>query len=208
MRIVRGPRDHGFAIIPNAALEDARLSWRARGILAYLLSRPPAWQTSSERLAAAAREGRDAVRSAMAELEAAGYLTRERARVEGGRFATVVVIRDHPQAGDAAVDNSTGAWKSGVGAPGVGFPGVSSKTETKNPPTPPGAGRCPTHGNNPASRCRGCGTSPRQLRAAADAEARAKPPWCGSCDERTRLVDDEGPRRCPSCHPLSVRASS
>jgi hypothetical protein len=29
-----------------------------------------------------------------------------------------------------------------------------------------------------------------------------RPPWCGSCDEQTRLVGDDIPRRCPDCHPL------
>jgi hypothetical protein len=34
-----------------------------------------------------------------------------------------------------------------------------------------------------------------------------KPPWCGECDEQTRLVDREGdhPARCIRCHPLSVK---
>jgi hypothetical protein len=31
----------------------------------------------------------------------------------------------------------------------------------------------------------------------------AKPPWCGECDERTRLLGDDPPRRCPACHPLA-----
>lgn len=37
---------------------------------------------------------------------------------------------------------------------------------------------------------------------------RNAPPWCGDCDERTRIrVDDEATgqsRRCPHCHPLVV----
>jgi hypothetical protein len=35
----------------------------------------------------------------------------------------------------------------------------------------------------------------------------AKPPWCGECDQQTRLVDRDGdhPARCIRCHPLSVR---
>lgn len=32
-----------------------------------------------------------------------------------------------------------------------------------------------------------------------------KPPWCGGCDERTRLAGDP-PYRCPICHPLAVGA--
>lgn len=31
-------------------------------------------------------------------------------------------------------------------------------------------------------------------------------PWCGKCDEVTRLLGDDSPRRCPDCHPLVVQA--
>lgn len=40
-----------------------------------------------------------------------------------------------------------------------------------------------------------------------------RPPWCGVCDDRTRLIDDTvdghvSTRRCPTCHPLEVRHGS
>jgi DNA-binding transcriptional ArsR family regulator len=35
--------------------------------------------------------------------------------------------------------------------------------------------------------------------------AQVRPPWCTQCDERTRMIDDDRPARCPNCHPLSVR---
>jgi hypothetical protein len=31
----------------------------------------------------------------------------------------------------------------------------------------------------------------------------ARPPWCGECDEATRMRDPDRPRRCPDCHPLA-----
>ncbi len=34
------------------------------------------------------------------------------------------------------------------------------------------------------------------------AAEKPKPPWCGGCDEATRLTLDDNPRRCPDCHPL------
>jgi hypothetical protein len=34
----------------------------------------------------------------------------------------------------------------------------------------------------------------------------AKPPWCGECDEATRLLGDDVPQRCPKCHPLADQA--
>ena len=47
----------------------------------------------------------------------------------------------------------------------------------------------------------------RQLPAQDPGTGPPKPPWCGECDEQTRLVDREGdhPARCIRCHPLSVK---
>jgi hypothetical protein len=38
--------------------------------------------------------------------------------------------------------------------------------------------------------------------------AAGKPPWCGECDEVTRLLGDDHPRRCPACHPVAVQAEA
>lgn len=62
-----------FAQISNAVVEDKRLSWRARGILCYLLSKPDGWKANPRDIEKRGPEGRDAVRKAMAELQAAGY---------------------------------------------------------------------------------------------------------------------------------------
>lgn len=96
MKLRRIEKPRGWTSIPNATLEDARLSWRARGILAYLLSRPEGWDTDSERLAAIAKEGRDAVRSALRELETHRYLFRVKAQGMGGLWSTEYVLYDTP----------------------------------------------------------------------------------------------------------------
>lgn len=38
----------------------------------------------------------------------------------------------------------------------------------------------------------------------AGSAAAAKPPWCGECDEVTRLVGEDSPARCPVCHPMAA----
>lgn len=77
MAIIRTPRPSDrFAQISNEALSDERLSYRARGVLAYLLSRPNGWRTTSQGIADKGQEGRGAVRSALHELEEFGYLSR------------------------------------------------------------------------------------------------------------------------------------
>ena len=66
-------RENPFVQIDKRPLEDSRLSWRAKGILAYLLSKPNDWTVRTEDILAHGTEGRDAVRSAMGELKETGY---------------------------------------------------------------------------------------------------------------------------------------
>lgn len=97
MSIIRAPREGNFTIIPNDTLRDTRLSYRARGVLAYVLSHPDNWVTSAQRLADEGTEGRDAMRKALGELETAGYLVRRRYRGDDGRWQTDQVLHDTPQ---------------------------------------------------------------------------------------------------------------
>jgi hypothetical protein len=71
-------RRRHFTIVDNATLQDARLSYRARGVLAYLLSLPDGWVTDHRKLASFAVEGERAVLAALKELETHGYLIRRR----------------------------------------------------------------------------------------------------------------------------------
>lgn len=71
--IFRMHRREEFCIIARAAVQDARLSFRATGLLAYLLSLPTDWKVSVEHLRSARAEGRDAIRSALNELRKFGY---------------------------------------------------------------------------------------------------------------------------------------
>lgn len=131
--IIRVARRRRFTVIDQRAVNDGRLSFRARGILAWLLDKPDDWQCNSKTLTQAGREGRDAVLAALRELEVAGYLRRDRAHDERGRWLSTTTVYEQP------VDNqSTGDGFPGPGSPGVGEPGASSKTETKDyePTTP------------------------------------------------------------------------
>lgn len=79
-----------FTIIDNEAIEDARLSLEALGLLAYLLSKPDDWNVVVEQLIASRPNGRRAVRAALAELEKFGYIVRKgQKKVAGSRFGHV-----------------------------------------------------------------------------------------------------------------------
>lgn len=87
--------DGQFTQISNAWLRDSRLSFKARGLLAYIESHSPEWTISAQWLAANNPEGKEAIRSALAELELLGYLKREQEN-EGGRFGEVTFTTQEP----------------------------------------------------------------------------------------------------------------
>lgn len=66
--------DREFSHIPNATLQDPRLSWKSTGLLSFLLSMPDDWEISLEDLRTRKMDGRDSTRSAISELETAGYM--------------------------------------------------------------------------------------------------------------------------------------
>jgi hypothetical protein len=87
MSIKRGsiPADR-FTIISNDWLRDPRLSWKAKGLLAYIASHAKDYRLTTEQIMSEGKEARDAVRSGLRELEEAGYLRRVDVRDERGRL--------------------------------------------------------------------------------------------------------------------------
>jgi hypothetical protein len=100
--IVRSPRPKaGYTVLDNLVLRHPHLSYKARGLLAYLLSLPDNWKVSADHMARQSpRDGRHAVLSGLAELEDAGYLVRHRHQDEQGRWHTSTLIYDYPQTVD------------------------------------------------------------------------------------------------------------
>jgi hypothetical protein len=148
MAIHRAPRPaNHFTQIRNDVLRDDRLSYRSRGVLAFILSNADGWSITSESLARDnSGEGRDGIRTTLAELEAAGYLVRTRVQDERGRWSTQSVIHDTPQVTEQAAlfdVNAQVTPKTDEPAPGEPTPGQptpvepSSKknTDDEQPPT-------------------------------------------------------------------------
>lgn len=123
-----------FTQISNAALRDPRLSFKARGILAWLASHQDGFGCSVAAIVADSdTDGKAAVRSALDELESAGYLSRERVRdQETGRLGPAdYLVTDFPMS-----ENLTQALTCGNAAfpqvtPNVRFPSAG-KSDTKN----------------------------------------------------------------------------
>lgn len=85
-----------FARIDNALLQDERLSFRARGVAAYLLSKPDDWTFSARSLAGQSQEGDDSLERAIRELIDTGYVTRVRTRDVSGQVRSRLLLNESP----------------------------------------------------------------------------------------------------------------
>ena len=86
-------------------LRDTRLSLKAIGLFSIILSLPPEWDFSIAGLAAITKDGIATVRAALNELEANGYLTRQRVRGEDGKLENnEYTFYEIPRAGKPALE--------------------------------------------------------------------------------------------------------
>lgn len=74
-----------FTIIPKALLNDDALSWKAKGIIAYLLGKPEDWSAQVKDIANHSNDGFSVVRTGLSELRKVGYARLERI-VQDGRI--------------------------------------------------------------------------------------------------------------------------
>lgn len=84
-----------FTQVANAVLNDPNISFMAKGIYAYLYSKPDGWDFSEKRIANDAKNSRTSVRTGIQELEDAGYLQRQ--KLANGRMIYKVVLSSEPK---------------------------------------------------------------------------------------------------------------
>ena len=94
MPVLKSKKTAGFTQINNATIRNADLSLRAKGLLLVMMSCPPNWQFNMVWLKKQSSEGKQAHQSALAELLAQGYVTRQRQRDAAGRWAWLYHVAD------------------------------------------------------------------------------------------------------------------
>ena len=93
--MVRSGRQESFTVLYNSMITDKRLSLKAKGLFAVMMSRPEGWEFSVSGLAAFTGVGKDAIRNTLAELETVGYLIREQSHQGNGTFGgNVYILQD------------------------------------------------------------------------------------------------------------------
>jgi hypothetical protein len=83
---------HRQVVLHRSMIEDPRLSFRAKGLLAYLLSHPETDLSDKRTLTSVSLEGVDAIETALVELEDAGYFRKDQEKDETGTLRPVVLV--------------------------------------------------------------------------------------------------------------------
>ena len=108
MAVFRVEKTKDFTVMSNYHLRDKSLSLKAKGLLSQMLSLPEEWDYTLAGLACINKESKDAIRSAVNELEQAGYITRRQTTTEGGRFGcNEYLIRERPVLPSPLPENPT-----------------------------------------------------------------------------------------------------
>ena len=115
MAVFRVERNTGYTVMSNHHLRNKELTLKAKGLLSQMLSLPEDWDYTLAGLSYINRESIDAIRTAVWELEKAGYITRRQGRDEKGKMAAIeYTIYEQPQ--------SPGSHSPGLENPTPGKP--------------------------------------------------------------------------------------
>lgn len=116
-----------FVMIERSIFEATELSWRAKGLLGYLLSRPDDWSVCVADLINRSTDGRDSCYAALKELGDAGYIAKSARPKQAGRFGGFeYVVFEKPV---SVPQDVSPVGKTAYGLP-VSGETVSGKTDT------------------------------------------------------------------------------
>lgn len=92
MAVFRVDKTKSYTVMFNHHLHNKKLSFKAKGLLSFMLSLPENWNYTERGLSQFAKDGRDSIRAVLLELEEEGYLIRRQSRNEDGTLAEMEYI--------------------------------------------------------------------------------------------------------------------
>ena len=108
MAVFRVEKNKGYTVMSNHHLRNKNLTLKAKGLLSQMLSLPEDWDYTLKGLSLINRESIDAIRTAVWELEKAGYIRREQGRDAKGKMADMVyTIYEQPVLENPVLENPT-----------------------------------------------------------------------------------------------------
>jgi hypothetical protein len=91
-------KNKSYTVMSNHHLRNRTLSLKAKGLLSQMLSLPEDWDYTLAGLASINKESKDAIRTAVRELEEAGYVVRRQTTDARGKFSVnEYIIHECPQ---------------------------------------------------------------------------------------------------------------
>ena len=102
MSVFKIEKSKNYTVMSNYHLRDKNLSYKAKGLLSFMLSLPEDWDYSINGLVSISKEGVKAIRNILQELQRYGYLVIEKKQNEIGQFEYEYLIYEQPdtQKGD------------------------------------------------------------------------------------------------------------
>lgn len=98
MAVFRVEKNRGYTVMSNHHLRNPDLTLKAKGLLSQMLSLPENWDYTLKGLSSINKESIDAIRTAVWELEKAGYITRRQGRDDKGKMTAIeYTIYEQPQ---------------------------------------------------------------------------------------------------------------
>lgn len=89
MAFFRVEKNKGYTVMSNHHLRNKELTLKAKGLLSQMLSLPENWDYTLAGLSHINKESIDAIRTAVLELEKAGYTERTQGRDEKGKMTAI-----------------------------------------------------------------------------------------------------------------------
>jgi len=122
-----------FVSIHKGFIQDSNLSWKAKGLLLYLLSRPDDWQIYETELIKHTSDGLSSLKSGIKELEKTGYIERKRKRDDKGRLKEYEYeVFEQPYQMRNSYVGKTNVGNSNVGKTYVGKSHTTNNNSTYN----------------------------------------------------------------------------
>jgi len=103
--IIRVEKNKNYSVVTNTVLRDTKISWKAKGIMAYMLSNPDDWTYYLDELVKHSTEGKASFRSGFKELQDRGYVKRVKRRKNDGTFKWETIVFEQPHTVFPQVDN-------------------------------------------------------------------------------------------------------
>ena len=106
---VRTHKDRNYTVLDNTFIRDVTLSWKAKGVMTYLLSLPDDWSVNFSEVLRHSADGETALKSAIKELKEHGYLVSRRLQSSEGKFTGFTYeIIENPESSNHQVEKPSG----------------------------------------------------------------------------------------------------